>query len=378
MSEKFEIYQNDLLVKYNKIDWIESIKQNKSIYYKSKKDNKIYCITLFKNNDENRWKIFVMYDNQIFNINKNSLLNGFVNNIVHYKEIQLTNKYMNNDKYCLYCHVNKFNQKLYIGISSKSPFRRWGNNGCHYSGQVFGRAIKKYGWDNFDHIILMENLSKDEAELIEIALIDKYHTTDSRYGYNISTGGQLHMKMTDEAKEYLRNKYKGRKLTPEWITNRTAAQTGLKRSEETKMKIRNAVSVPIICINDRKIYKSLTEASTIHGISIGHISSCCNKKRDFAGTNQFGEKLFWMFYSEYLENNLENKTNDEIIPKRICVGRKGTPIRNKITNEFYKSISEASKKNNISSDKIKSDLRTKSLIWEYVDIEEKGGVIFVQ
>lgn len=376
MNEKFEIYQNDLLVKYNKIDWIESIKQNKSIYYKSKKNNKVYCITLFKNNDESRWKVFVMYDNRIFNINKSSLLNGFIKNIIYYKEIQLKNRFRDNDKYCVYCHVNKINQKMYIGISSKSPFRRWGNNGCHYSGQVFGRAIQKYGWDNFEHIILMEGLTQDVAELVEISLIKKYHTTNSKFGYNVSTGGQLHMKMTDEAKAHLSNKYTGRKLTPEWIAKRTLSQTGLKRNDETKMKIRNALSVPIICINDRKIYKSLSEASIICNISLPHISSCCNKKRDFAGTNDFGEKLYWMFYSDYIKQNLENKTNDEIIPKTKYIGRKGITIRNKITNKVYKSIKEASKENNISEDKIKGDLRTKSLTWEYYTINEEGGGVY--
>lgn len=145
MYEKFEIFQNDLIVKHAKIDWLESVKKNRSVYYKSEKDNKIYCITLFKNDDENRRKVFIIYDNQIFKVNKNSLLNCYINKVVHYKEIQIRNRFKNGDKYCVYCHINKINQKIYIGISSKSPFERWGNNGCHYSGQVFGRAIQNMG-----------------------------------------------------------------------------------------------------------------------------------------------------------------------------------------------------------------------------------------
>ena len=374
MSEKFEIYQNDLILENGKVNWEESINKNKSLYYKSKSNNKIFCVTMFKKHENNRKKIYVMFDNQTFIVNKASLLQGFVWRIINYKEIEMGKRFSDEDRYCVYCHVNKINNKRYIGISSKSPTKRWGNNGCHYSEQVFGKAIKKYGWDNFEHLILMENLTQDEAELAEISLIEKYHTTDSAYGYNVSTGGQIHRSMTEEAKERLRNKYTGRKLTPEWIANRSLAQVGLKRSTETKMRIKNALSVPVICINNRQIFKSLTEAADTYNISVSHISLCCNKKRDFAGVDEAGQSLYWMFYSEYIENNIENKPNDEIIPKRTCIGRKGIAVRNKITNEIYKSIREASSKSNIGVDKIKSDIRTNSLIWEYFTNKGTRGV----
>lgn len=65
----------------------------------------------------------------------------------------------------------------------------WSSNGHNYIDQVFGLAIKKYGWDNFDHIILFDNLSKDEACSYEIKLIKKYNTRNKAYGYNRSDGG---------------------------------------------------------------------------------------------------------------------------------------------------------------------------------------------
>lgn len=52
----------------------------------------------------------------------------------------------------------------------------------------FMRAIKKYGWDAFQHIILAENLTVDEARDLEKELIDKWKLTDYNHGYNLREG----------------------------------------------------------------------------------------------------------------------------------------------------------------------------------------------
>lgn len=91
--------------------------------------------------------------------------------------------------YCIYYHKNKINNKIYIGLT-KNIKNRWVSNGKGYKGCViFWNAICKYGWDNFEHSILIENLSLEEATIIEKYLIKKYNTTDKRYGYNMSNGG---------------------------------------------------------------------------------------------------------------------------------------------------------------------------------------------
>ena len=77
---------------------------------------------------------------------------------------------MTENNYCVYMHVNKINDKKYIGITKNKPEDRW-QNGHGYKRQIFYKAIQKYGWDNFDHIILFENLSEEEACKKEIELI---------------------------------------------------------------------------------------------------------------------------------------------------------------------------------------------------------------
>lgn len=86
----------------------------------------------------------------------------------------------------IYMHRNKINKKVYIGITSREPHVRWGKNGNNYNRHKhFYSAIKKYGWDNFEHKILTTVESKEEAEKIEKILIKRFKSTDRVFGYNI-------------------------------------------------------------------------------------------------------------------------------------------------------------------------------------------------
>lgn len=108
--------------------------------------------------------------------------------------------------FTVYMHVNKANQKKYIGITSQKPEARWGPNGRHYSNQYFAKAIKKYGWDGFDHFILCEGLEEDEAKEMEIALIAKHSSNDSDFGYNCTIGGDGVTKYYTEEERKLASK----------------------------------------------------------------------------------------------------------------------------------------------------------------------------
>lgn len=94
-----------------------------------------------------------------------------------------------NKEYIVYMHIFP-DGKRYIGIT-KDIEHRWIGNGSSYCNH--GRikeAIKKYDWKNeVKHVIIAENLSKYEAEQMEIDLISKYKTTEKNYGYNVHKGG---------------------------------------------------------------------------------------------------------------------------------------------------------------------------------------------
>ena len=97
--------------------------------------------------------------------------------------------YISENRWCVYYHRNKINGKYYVGIS-KNTKQRWSSNGRQYVGSHhFWKAIQKYGWDNFDHVILIENLEKEQAKMIQIYLIAKFDLRNPDIAYNITKGG---------------------------------------------------------------------------------------------------------------------------------------------------------------------------------------------
>ena len=90
-------------------------------------------------------------------------------------------------KYSVYIHTNKVNGKRYIGVTTYSPEKRWASGYKH--NKHFDAAIKKYGWDNFDHFIL-EVDSEELMYKLEKQYIEYYQTTNPEKGYNSSRGGE--------------------------------------------------------------------------------------------------------------------------------------------------------------------------------------------
>ena len=91
----------------------------------------------------------------------------------------------NTTNYLVYQHYNRITGKSYVGISKQDASKRW-KNGEGYKRQSFHAIIEEYGWDSFDHNILLEGLTKEEAEYFETFFIDYYDSCEN--GYNISDG----------------------------------------------------------------------------------------------------------------------------------------------------------------------------------------------
>ena len=135
---------------------------------------------------------------------------------------------MEEKTYSVYMHVSP-SKKVYIGITKRKPQYRW-NKGRAYSSNIrFTNAIKKYGWDNFQHIILYSNISENEAKEKEIELIAKYNATNPQYGYNITLGGESGngYKPTEDVKRRISQTERGR----------TSPMKGKRHTDETKAKI---------------------------------------------------------------------------------------------------------------------------------------------
>ena len=97
----------------------------------------------------------------------------------------------NMNNWTVYMHLNKVNKKYYFGITKQALKRRFRNGEGYTHCPHFYHAIQKYGWENFDHIVIKENITESQAIWWEKYLIKKYDATNPDKGYNISTGGDV-------------------------------------------------------------------------------------------------------------------------------------------------------------------------------------------
>lgn len=181
------------------------------------------------------------------------------------------------------------NGKVYIGITSRRPKARWVCGNGYIKNEHFYRAIQKYGWENIEHIIVEQNLSKKDAAELEIKLIKEYKSNDYKFGYNMSSGGEFGgsgVIVSQETRAKLSQKRKGRKM-PEYVKNKISESLkGHYISEETKKKISQSLKAKnmngnekqVYCFETDKTYRSLSDAGKELNIKPCYISSVCKGK----------------------------------------------------------------------------------------------------
>ena len=142
----------------------------------------------------------------------------------------------------VYMHELKSdNKRVYIGITSQKLSKRFsGGYKSH-----FANAIKKYGFDSFNHIVLFENLTEDEAIAKEKELIHSYRE-NGYYLYNKTDGGDGtvgHIKSEEcikKSSNSLREYYKTHESKCKGRCGELAPRYGMKNTEEHNRKISEA------------------------------------------------------------------------------------------------------------------------------------------
>lgn len=84
----------------------------------------------------------------------------------------------------IYLTSNKINGKKYIGMCKNTHREKYIG-----SGKLLKQAIKKYGKENFDRIILQECKTFDELSEAEIYWIKFYNAVEDSNFYNLTSGG---------------------------------------------------------------------------------------------------------------------------------------------------------------------------------------------
>lgn len=191
--------------------------------------------------------------------------------------------------YCVYMHTNKSNGKIYVGLTSMKPEERWCNGKGYHKGTYFRNAIDKYGWNNFEHEIIKDNLTKEEASYWEQYYISFYNLLNRRYGYNMSSGGECggHPQTLETRKKISKNGYrqgmKGKKHSDDTKRKMSKSKIGRRFSNESKEKMKSSAlnnrGRLFFCVELNRIFNNLNEAHEVTTCPKGSIVQCCKGKQ---------------------------------------------------------------------------------------------------
>lgn len=243
-----------------------------------------------------------------------------------------------NNNYYVYKHTSP-SGKIYIGITQQKPSKRWGNGSKYDYNTHFFNAIKKYGWNNFTHEIIYENVSREEALKREKELIQHYDSSNREKGYNISPGGYApgketvaKMKETRERKgitEKESMRMKQRWSDPVFRESTIKNMRGKTRSDESKERYRQAtlrrgspsaesiekmkatlrrktgeksirkrpvLQIEPVTLNIVRRFWTAKEAASAVGASKNYIAMVCRKS---GNETKASHGYFWCYEDEY-------------------------------------------------------------------------------
>lgn len=205
-----------------------------------------------------------------------------------------SSKNYSNGFWKVYVHINKQNGKRYVGITSQKVEYRWNYGEGYKNSPHFYAAIHKYGWDGFEHVVLFDYLTEQEAKYKEIELIAEWSTRDNRYGYNVSAGGEgaYGYKPSEEVRQKWSASRTGSKRTEE--TKKRMSENSVfrcpDRRDEVVRKISESKFKPVTATSldgsFTQTFLSITHAAEALGLSNSqrvHISGCCNGQRKSTG-----------------------------------------------------------------------------------------------
>lgn len=250
-------------------------------------------------------------------------------------------------EYCIYYHKSPEN-KYYIGQTCQKVEDRWKNNGSGYKIAKMKEAIDKFGWSNFEHGILEEGLSAqeaDEREAYYIALFDSVNN-----GYNVYTANhsgyhfaelwadpniraqmikkltelrntpEYHTQQSNRMKEiWMREDYRESQAktwtderreqasirskrnweNPEYREKISKAQSDIKKETWKDPEYRKKICKQVLCVETNKVFESVKAAAEWCGVKPNTLSTALRSKTHQSGSHpESGIKLHWKYYSD--------------------------------------------------------------------------------
>lgn len=217
--------------------------------------------------------------------------------------------------YSVYQHTSKTTGKVYIGFTSKPVEARWGNGHNYKHCNAFCRDIVKYGWNDFDHVVLStfptyEEANDEETRLIALNRDNCYNVSKSSETYGCdSTFSKDDVHSTD-VKTTRPQRYEHR---PPYTNIPIVHKPSNRRSCPVSQYSKYGELL--------QIYKSVKDASEITGINQSDIVSCCKGGRSTNKAQHQAGGYIWRYNIDYLDKFPETCNASKTVLKLSSDGK---------------------------------------------------------
>ena len=205
--------------------------------------------------------------------------------------------------YTIYMHKNKINGKVYIGQTTQIDLKdRWKNGKGYKPCTYFYHAIEKYGWDNFEHLILEQgDATFEEINEKEKYFIKLFEARDPAKGYNLNEGGKSMPENANKAAVEWMKKHPEFGLARAQDMLKWQAEHPEEAAEYRKQSQKKMVEArrrKVQCIETGVIYESASEAARqVPKTTQSKICMVCRGQRNTCGG------FHWQYYKEKEEDN---------------------------------------------------------------------------
>lgn len=213
----------------------------------------------------------------------------------------------------IYKYTNKINGKIYIGQTINEK-RRLNQHKKSSENSLFHRAIKKYGWENFEYKVLFKIHCNNEQDLTNTLNIKESIALKGKYV------GPKNLNF-------------GKKRKP------------LSNEVKNKLSIANSIPVVQLSIEGDFIKEWVGAKKAENDLKLKGITKACKGKAITVGGFR------WMYKSEYESNDYELKSTEKFNIRGVVQ----LDLDCEVVNTF-KSISEASTITKINYSNIRSSL----------------------
>lgn len=244
----------------------------------------------------------------------------------------------------IYKIENTVNHKVYIG-KSVNIIRRLKQHTTQITNEHLYNSISKYGIDKFSFEVIKETYDLDYWEIF---LIQIYHATDDRYGYNVAPGGEggqgNWIFLSEDKKRVIKDKLskanknkiiseEQRKLISSKLKGRPSKRKGTKSSKETRLKL---------SLSQKKRFENIEERRKT-GMSVHNSIKYQNSRKD----PKYLAKLSLANKGHHLTDETKRKISEKHrgkkMSKEFCDNLSRIMKGRKFTEEHKRKISLSNK-----------------------------------